>query len=152
MEPSRLSRGSGGGTSWSAGLAAIVRAGEWWDHKLVPILVMFYATLLLLGRPIAASWTSAVALLLSVLAGAAYVSVVNDLTDLDEDRAADKSQPDGGKIPDFPCHRPAASVGNRSLLPSPVARRPLAGRRLSFGVDRFQPSIRCRPSASRREE
>src|SRR4030095_1401254 len=101
MEPSRLSRDSGAGTSWSAGLAAIVRAGEWWDHKLVPILVMFYGTLLLLGRPIAASWPSAVALLLSLLAGAAYVSVVNDLTDLDQDRAAGKPNRMAGRSPTF---------------------------------------------------
>ena len=101
MEPSRLSRGGGGGPSWSAGLAAIVRAGEWWDYKLVPILTLFYATLLLLGRPIASSWLSAVALLLSLLAGAVYVSLVNDLTDIDEDRAAGKSNRMAGRSRPF---------------------------------------------------
>ena len=72
------------------GLAGTVRAGEWWDHKLVPILTAFYATALLLGAPVAALWPHALALLVAMLAGAAFVSVLNDLADIDDDRAAGK--------------------------------------------------------------
>jgi 4-hydroxybenzoate polyprenyltransferase len=69
---------------------ALVRTGEWWDHKLVPIFCGFYASALVLGVPIASLWDSALILLLSLIPGAAYVSVVNDLTDLDSDAAAGK--------------------------------------------------------------
>lgn len=89
MEPSRLSRSGGFGPSWSAGLTAI-RASEWWDYKLVPILAAFYATAAMLGTPIARLWPSVALLLASMLAGAAYVSLINDLTDIAEDRAAGK--------------------------------------------------------------
>jgi len=73
-----------------AGLIASVRAGEWWDYKLVPLLTAFYATVMLLDRPIAALWPAALLLLLALVPGAAFVSLLNDLTDLDEDRAAGK--------------------------------------------------------------
>ena len=35
-------------------LAAPMRAGEWWEHKLAPILALFYATSLSLDAGIAA--------------------------------------------------------------------------------------------------
>jgi len=70
--------------------AALIRTGEWWDHKLVPILCGFYASAMLLGRPITGLWGSGLLLLLSLVPGAAYVSVVNDLTDIESDAAAGK--------------------------------------------------------------
>lgn len=73
-----------------AGLIAAVRAGEWWDYKLVPLLTAFYATLALLDRPIASLWPAALTLLLALVPGAAFVSLLNDLTDLDEDERAGK--------------------------------------------------------------
>jgi len=69
---------------------ALVRTGEWWDHKLVPILLGFYASAMLLGMPIAELWDSGFILLLSLIPGAAYVSIVNDLTDIESDAAAGK--------------------------------------------------------------
>lgn len=82
-------------------LIASVRAGEWWDYKLVPLLTAFYATTALLGRPIAEAWREALALLLAVAAGAAFVSLLNDLTDLAEDRAAGKANRMAGRGPAF---------------------------------------------------
>lgn len=71
-------------------LTDTVRAGEWWEYKLAPIFAAFYATALLVHEPVTALWPAALLLLLSLVPGAAYVSVINDLTDRDEDRAAGK--------------------------------------------------------------
>lgn len=81
----------------AADLRKAVRAGEWWDDKLVPLLTAFYATLVVLGRPIAAHWADALALLGALLAGAAFVSLVNDFADLDDDRAAGKTNRMAGR-------------------------------------------------------
>ena len=80
-----------------SGLVASVRAGEWWDYKLVPLLTAFYATLALLDRPIGPLWLGALTLLLALVPGAAFVSLLNDLTDLDEDRAAGKANRMAGR-------------------------------------------------------
>ena len=75
----------------------IVRASEWWEFKLVPILSAFYATGVLLCVPLASMWTTAVVILLAIVPDAAYVSVLNDLTDRDEDLAAGKKNRTIGK-------------------------------------------------------
>jgi 1,4-dihydroxy-2-naphthoate octaprenyltransferase len=71
-------------------LTDVLRAGEWWEYKLVPIFSAFYATAVMLHVPVASLWMAAVTILLSMVPGAAYVSVINDLTDRDEDLAAGK--------------------------------------------------------------
>jgi 4-hydroxybenzoate polyprenyltransferase len=68
-----------------------VRAGEWWEYKLAPIFAAFYATALTLHVPVSSLWLAALTLLLALVPGAAYVSVINDLTDRDEDLAAGKA-------------------------------------------------------------
>lgn len=73
-----------------ARLSRLVRAGEWWEHKLVPILCGYYATGLMLGQPLTEGWSALVILFLSLIPGAAYVSIVNDLTDLAADARAGK--------------------------------------------------------------
>ena len=67
-----------------------MRAGEWWEFKLAPIFAAFYATALTLQLPVSSLWLTALTILLSLVPGAAYVSVINDLTDRDEDLAAGK--------------------------------------------------------------
>lgn len=67
-----------------------MRAGEWWEFKLSPIFAAFYATALTLQLPVSSLWLTALTILLSLVPGAAYVSVINDLTDRDEDLAAGK--------------------------------------------------------------
>ncbi|MEP6571904.1 MAG: UbiA family prenyltransferase [Gemmatimonadota bacterium] len=67
-----------------------MRAGDWWDFKLVPILSAFYATALMLGVAVSSLWLPALTLLLSIIACAAYVSLINDVTDRREDAAAGK--------------------------------------------------------------
>ena len=67
-----------------------MRAEEWWEYKLVPVVSMFYATALVLDVPLTSLWRTAVVLLAALVPGAVYVSVINDLTDRDEDRKAGK--------------------------------------------------------------
>ena len=86
-----------------------VRAGEWWEYKLVPILATFYATALTLDVPVARLWPAALVLLLSLVPGAAYVSVINDITDREEDAAAGKPNRIAG--------RPFAVVAALTALP-----------------------------------
>ncbi|HEV7766694.1 MAG TPA: UbiA family prenyltransferase [Thermoanaerobaculia bacterium] len=67
-----------------------MRAKEWWEFKLAPIFAAFYATALTLQVPVSSLWVAALTLLLALVPGAAYVSVINDLTDREEDLAAGK--------------------------------------------------------------
>lgn len=84
-----------------ARLSRLVRAGEWWEHKLVPILCGYYATALMLGRPLTEGWSALLVFLLSLVPGAAYVSVVNDLTDLAADARAGKPNRMAGRSAGF---------------------------------------------------
>jgi 4-hydroxybenzoate polyprenyltransferase len=68
----------------------LVRAAEWWEYKLVPIVAAFYATAIFLRVTLFALWPAALMLLLSMMPGAAFVSVINDYSDREEDRIAGK--------------------------------------------------------------
>ena len=70
---------------------AAARAGEWWEYKLVPLMAVFYATALFLDVPIAAVGPAALMLLAAIIPGAVFVSVINDLSDRADDRAAGKA-------------------------------------------------------------
>ncbi|MEO7170216.1 MAG: hypothetical protein ABIY39_07575, partial [Sphingomonas sp.] len=61
-------------------IGQIIRATEWWEYKLLPILGVFYATLAYRHASIAAAWPVVIELLIGIAAGAVYVSVINDLT------------------------------------------------------------------------
>jgi 1,4-dihydroxy-2-naphthoate octaprenyltransferase len=78
-------------------LTEVIRAGEWWEYKLVPIVSAFYATAVMLHVPVITLWPAALMILLSMVPGAAYVSVINDLTDREEDLAAGKPNRTAGK-------------------------------------------------------
>jgi len=73
-----------------ARLIAPSRAGEWWEHKLLPILAISYATAWLLELPPIAWLLGALQLLGAIIPGAIFVSVINDLTDQEDDLAAGK--------------------------------------------------------------
>lgn len=68
----------------------IIRSSEWWEYKLSPLLGIGYATLLLFHQNIFdhAGWL--LIILLSLIIGAVYVSIINDITDIDEDLASGK--------------------------------------------------------------
>ena len=71
-------------------LIGIIRADEWWEYKLVPILSTFYATALVLHVAASSLWAGALSLLLAIVPAAIYASVINDVTDLAGDLAAGK--------------------------------------------------------------
>jgi 4-hydroxybenzoate polyprenyltransferase len=68
----------------------VIRSVEWWGHKLPPLLAIGYATVLMSAVPLyrVALWLFF--LLASLVVGAIYVSVINDITDLEEDLASGK--------------------------------------------------------------
>jgi 4-hydroxybenzoate polyprenyltransferase len=72
-------------------LAAPMRAGEWWEHKLAPVLALFYATSLSLDAGIASLAPALLLLLAALVPGAAYVGIINDLADREDDRRAGKA-------------------------------------------------------------
>lgn len=72
-------------------LARATRAGDWWDYKLIPILTLYFATTVRLDVPIASTWAALLTLLGALVPGAVYVSLINDLTDVDDDAAAGKA-------------------------------------------------------------
>jgi hypothetical protein len=78
-------------------LTEVIRAGEWWEYKLVPIFAAFYGTALTLNVPVAALWPAALMTLLALVPGAAYVSVINDVTDRADDLAAGKANRVAGR-------------------------------------------------------
>jgi UbiA prenyltransferase family len=87
-------------TSWHShwgNLGRMARVTEWWDYKLVPILSIFYATALATGVAVTTMWQSLVVLVCAIVPCAAYVSFVNDATDRDDDRRADKANRLAGK-------------------------------------------------------
>ncbi|HEX7957960.1 MAG TPA: hypothetical protein VF508_13505, partial [Pyrinomonadaceae bacterium] len=77
-------RGRGGG------LTRTVRAAEWWEFKFSPILATAYATAFLLNFSLASLWPALLLALAALVPGAAYVSVINDLTDIEDDLACGK--------------------------------------------------------------
>lgn len=76
---------------FGARLVAAMRAGEWWEHKIAPILALFYATTILTGGQILPAAPSLLFLIAALVPGAIYVSVLNDLTDRDDDANAGKA-------------------------------------------------------------
>ncbi len=68
-----------------------VRAAEWWEFKLGPILATTYATAFLLKLSIISLWPLLFLVLVALAACAAYVSVVNDFTDRVDDLASGKT-------------------------------------------------------------
>lgn len=72
-------------------ISATFRAAEWWEFKFSPILATVYATAYLLELSLASLWPLLLLALAALVPGAAYVSVINDLTDMEEDLASGKA-------------------------------------------------------------
>jgi 4-hydroxybenzoate polyprenyltransferase len=71
-------------------LSKIARASEWWEYKLPPMLAIAYATGLSAGKNLYELTPRLCILLLGIIIGAVYVSIVNDFTDRKEDEASGK--------------------------------------------------------------
>lgn len=73
-----------------AAARSILRAGEWWEHKLAGVLATGYLTALFADVSLHSVIGPLLLALSTLLPGAIYVSVVNDLTDLADDECAGK--------------------------------------------------------------
>src|SRR5882762_3824739 len=67
-----------------------IRASEWWESKLSPIFATIYATIFLIDTSLFSAWPILLLAFAALVPGAAYVSVINDVTDLEEDRVSGK--------------------------------------------------------------
>jgi 4-hydroxybenzoate polyprenyltransferase len=70
--------------------AAAFRATDWWQYKLTPPLAIFWASAIHLGQPLLPHWAAAATLLAAIITCAAYVSLVNDHFDRDDDARSGK--------------------------------------------------------------
>ena len=78
-----------------------VRANEWWEFKLGPVLAIMYASAFLLRVSIVSLLPLVLIVLVALAACAAYVSVVNDFTDRADDMASGKTNRLVGKSSAF---------------------------------------------------
>jgi 1,4-dihydroxy-2-naphthoate octaprenyltransferase len=72
-------------------LLNFTRHNEWWEYKLVPLLTVGYASIYFNNYNFNVSIIRLLILLVAVIVGATYVSIINDLTDIDEDAKAGKN-------------------------------------------------------------
>lgn len=73
-------------------LFKVIRANEWWYSKLPPLLAIAFATASMSSaQELFKSSLWILFLLSGIIVGAIYVSVINDISDLDEDLASGKS-------------------------------------------------------------
>lgn len=69
---------------------ASLRATEWWEHKLPPLLTLGYATALITGSDILEALPNIIIAVVGFILSASFVSVLNDLTDAGDDKMAGK--------------------------------------------------------------
>lgn len=68
----------------------VARPGEWWEHKLPPLLGGAYATALYAETALSDIAPTLILVLVALAPGAVYASVLNDLTDREADRRVGK--------------------------------------------------------------
>ena len=73
------------------GVAKLVRISEWWEYKFTPIIGTVFATAVILNPPFPLLLEFIFVLILALIPGAAYVSILNDLTDIEDDKKAGKA-------------------------------------------------------------
>lgn len=78
---------------------SILRAGEWWEHKLAGVLATGYLTAVFADAPLTSVLGTLLLALGTLVPGAVYVSVINDLTDLADDARAGKHNRLAGRSP-----------------------------------------------------
>lgn len=72
-------------------LPSILRSSDWWDYKIIPLLVVGYMTIMLSEENLMLHIGWLLFLIAAISAGAIYVSILNDFTDLEFDIASGKS-------------------------------------------------------------
>jgi hypothetical protein len=86
--------------SWLHRVGAVIeniRTHDWWEFKIPPLLGTAYATALIFSIPFQQLWPLLALLLFTIVPAAAYVSVLNDITDLKDDLQCVKSNRMAGK-------------------------------------------------------
>src|ERR1700749_5129862 len=71
-------------------IVKITRSQEWWGYKIPPLLAIGYATTLKSGESMLEAAPRLLFVMSAMVIGAAYVSVLNDITDREEDLAIGK--------------------------------------------------------------
>lgn len=82
---------AGGYEGMNSRWLAWTRASEWWDYKLLPPIAVAYGTAFHAGDSPIHAWLGLLVFIACVVPGAAFVSVLNDWTDLEDDAAAGKT-------------------------------------------------------------
>ncbi|MFA4870525.1 MAG: UbiA family prenyltransferase [Pedobacter sp.] len=72
-------------------LVKVIRSAEWWEYKLPPLLAIGYATAIKTDVDFLKSMPHLLFLLLSLIIGATYVSIINDITDIKDDLKSGKA-------------------------------------------------------------
>src|ERR1041385_9266884 len=86
---------------WWGEIIRTVRANEWWEFKLGPVLATMYASAFLLRVSLVSLLPLVFIVLVALAACAAYVSVINDFTDRADDMASGKTNRLVGKSSSF---------------------------------------------------
>lgn len=68
-----------------------IRSVDWWEYKLPPLLAIGYATAIKTDVDFFKSMTQLLFLLVSLVIGAIYVSIINDITDIKDDITSGKA-------------------------------------------------------------
>ncbi|MEC3879907.1 UbiA family prenyltransferase [Parapedobacter sp. 10938] len=68
----------------------MVRAAEWWEYKLVPLLGIGYATAFVSKTPLIEAVPTLLIAFVGLVIGAVFASLINDVTDIDDDLEAGK--------------------------------------------------------------
>jgi 4-hydroxybenzoate polyprenyltransferase len=119
-------------------IPATIRAWAWWDHKLAPLAGTGYATVYMAHGSLLGTAPRLLLVLLAVAAAAAYVSLINDLCDLRDDRAAGKANRLAGRSRRFAvtsmlvCAAIGAGAGAGAWETEPAAWALFAGPWIAF--------------------
>lgn len=70
--------------------AGIIRAGDYWEYKIIPTLMIFYASSMQSDAPVRQMLYGFFLLILALFVGAAFVSLSNDWADRADDLVAGK--------------------------------------------------------------
>lgn len=71
-------------------LLRLIRAGDWWQYHLLPLLAVSYTALAVFGVPAGVALPALLRLVLSIVFVAAYSHAVNDIADAEADARAGK--------------------------------------------------------------
>lgn len=72
-------------------IITLVRAKDWWSYKLAPVLGTAYAITVIADISLLSLWSTFLFLLVALVIGASYASVINNLCDQEEDQISGKA-------------------------------------------------------------